>query len=82
MKPLEAGGDGLEWNCDSKREILIVSQGGLGSLDYLFGLTTPNFYNWKLKVFALHSQCAITQMTFNYNLENCILKVAAVHTFN
>ena len=82
MKPLEEGGDGLEWDCDSKREIIIVDQHGLGRLDYLFGVTTPDVYNWKVKVFSLHSQCAITQVTFNYNLENCILKVEAVHTFN
>jgi len=82
MRPLEGGNVGLEWNCDKKKEILKVTSEGLQHLDYIFGISTPPFHNWKVRVFVLHSQTIIDQMCFTYDLEKRILQVEAHHTFN
>lgn len=82
MRPLERGNVGLEWNCDTKKEILKVTSEGLQHLDHIFGVSTPPFHNWKARVFALHSQTIIDQICFTYDLEKRILQLEAHHTFN
>lgn len=81
MTPVVDAEEGGDWQCDRRKEVFHVVKRGLGQLDYLFGITLPNLYNWKIRTFGLGSQCAITEMTFTFNLKKHSLKVVSRHKF-
>lgn len=79
MTPVLTIGDGGSWSTKGSVETLLVEKEGLGQLDYLFGISRPHFYDWKTKVFALHSRCEIDSIRFIYNVDLCLLKCSARH---
>ena len=79
MTPALTIGAGGSWSTSGSVESLFVEKEGLGQLDYLFGVTTPHFYNWKFKVFALGSRCEIDSIRLSYDVDLSILTCCARH---
>jgi hypothetical protein len=79
MTPVLTIGEGGKWSTKGSVESLSVEKHGLGQLDYIFGITTPHFYDWKTKVFALHSRCEIDGIVFSYDVDLSILTCSARH---
>jgi hypothetical protein len=78
MAPVVEAQEGGDWLCTEKTEKLTE---GLGQLDYLFGVSLPSLYDWKVRTFAMRSQCAITQITFTFDIQKHTLRVESHHRF-
>ena len=69
MTPVLTIGEGGSRSAKGSVESRSVEKHGLGQLGYIFGITTPHFYDWKTKVFALHSRCEIDGILFSYDVD-------------
>ena len=78
MTPVLTIGEGGKWSTKGSVESLSVEKHGLGQLDSIFGIATPHFYDWKTKVFALHSRCVIDGILFSYDVDLSICRVQHV----
>lgn len=79
MTPVLNIGEGGNWSTTGSVESLLVEKEGLSQLDYLFGVSTPHFYNWKVKVFALGSRCEIHRIRLSYDVDLALLTCSARH---
>ena len=77
LTPVLNIGEGGSWFVKGSVESLSEQKHGLGQLDSMFGITTPHFYDWKTKVFALHSRCEIDGIVFSYDVDLSILTCSA-----
>ena len=73
---------GVDSECSSDKQVVKIDQTGLSELDYLFGAEFPASYNWKMKVFALHSRTIITEIRFTYFLKRHFLQIQVDQQFN
>ena len=80
MHPLLTTQDGAEWETKGNIESLFVQKHGLAQLDYIFGVSCADYYDWKTKTLALHSRCEIESIRFSFYINSSILQVSARHT--